>query len=498
MGAACSDAAASAENGSTEKPSNVANGGGSSQAPSTNTSIRNGSKSPGAQNASLRKTGVSGALALSSLGKSFKLRRTSSYDTNDPHVLQEKEKWQHKVETKMKKSAETLTKSKDWERLFDEMTKELGKAELTVQEMSGLFNKMGIRINNVMLQLLFNLMDTNSNGLVERGEFVTATFFLTQRNKAQDTFDLAFRLFDSNLSGSISKDEFAEMAVSLMVRTSFLLAVPALRKAFRAHLEAERCTESLDFIEAVERAREEADPALAAARAAMNNSSRRGGKATRSSMASMQGDEDGDVGGGAADDGAGDAATALNTSKPLDILTSTAKTILDEYVLESGASQVNLSAKNRTAVQKAVAKAVEDNAERVSSESIDRAVAEILNLLETDSMPRFQTKLRKDPRFLADQIWKEEKLSGQAMNRSQFRRWAKRNPGVFSFLDEFNRVLRRAEYKQRIAAAVRIQRAFRLFKAKAASKSSRKTTHAGSFASTTSPGGAAITVSLDA
>jgi Ca2+-binding EF-hand superfamily protein len=366
--------------------------------------------------------------------------RMESLDQNDDRVVAKKEKLLEKQKKEIVKNAAMLDKLHDWELVFDDMSKAENKTEFSSSDLNRLFIKMGIRINITMLNLLFNLFDANNNGTVDKTEFVTAAFFLTQRSTAHDTVDLAFRLFDSNLSGGISKSEFAEMAISLMVKASFLLAVPSLRKAFRAHLQAEACSELLDFFEAVETTRISAD----------------GGR-RRSSLLSENG-------------------MLIQTEGKISVKDLTQ--IATEYIEVNAPRQVNLSENNRETILNDIKDATNVNG-FISSKSIDRAIQEVITLLETDAMPRFQRKVRDHKIPFVDEIWKEQKIAAnKQMNKKQFREWAKSNPGVFSFLEDLQRVLHKAEVKQKIVSATRIQRAFRRYRTSIIAKSRKALTAA--------------------
>jgi len=97
----------------------------------------------------------------------------------------------------------------------------------------------------------------------------------------------------------------------------------------------------------------------------------------------------------------------------------------------------------------------------MSTVEIDRSVGEIIRLLETDSMPRYKEKIRKQGTWFADHVWKDEKLGNSSMTPAQFRTWAEKNPGAFSFLEDLQLALRNAENRQKSMATVRLQRWWR-------------------------------------
>jgi len=66
--------------------------------------------------------------------------------------------------------------------------------------------------------------------------------------------------------------------------------------------------------------------------------------------------------------------------------------------------------------------------------------------------------------WFADHVWSDEGLDKGSMTRAQFRTWAEKNPGVFSFLDDLRNALRNAENRQKFLAALRIQRWYRFLK----------------------------------
>ena len=76
-------------------------------------------------------------------------------------------------------------------------------------------------------------------------------------------------------------------------------------------------------------------------------------------------------------------------------------------------------------------------------------------------MNRFKEKIRNNLEWLPDQVWQSEHITGDSMTSSQFRKWAKKNPNMFSFLDELQVTLAKALHRQKITSATIIQRAYR-------------------------------------
>jgi len=81
--------------------------------------------------------------------------------------------------------------------------------------------------------------------------------------------------------------------------------------------------------------------------------------------------------------------------------------------------------------------------------------------METDSMARFKEKIRNDKLWISTEVWSSQHLKDDIMTKSQFRKWAKGNPEMFSFLSELQATLKKALHRQMIASAIIIQRRYR-------------------------------------
>lgn len=366
--------------------------------------------------------------------KQDEVAREQSYDVQSPQAIKEKQKW-------MKKQVKQLSKNHitDWEVIFDGYCKELQKNELNQDELNDLLKRVGTRVNGALLHLLFSLFDANSNGVVDRTEFLISMNFLTQANSSVSILELAFLLFDSNRSGFVSKAEFSEMTLAMMNKARFVLAVDFLREAFRKHLESEVTVENLDFFEALERVRidvedDDVEPLKSP-------------KNTRNP-----------------------SILQLGSTKPDEevkdgiIPVQAAREIYEKFIAESGEFQVNLSDANRKGVEELLASIAESQT-HVSSKAFDNCVIEILHLMESDPLQRFKEKLRHNKSWLGDQVWKQEGIKPNvSISKKQFMKWAKKNPGVFDFLQELRITLGKAENRQKLLAVYRIQRAFRKYR----------------------------------
>jgi hypothetical protein len=298
----------------------------------------------------------------------------------------------------------------------------LQKKELSFSEMDQLFKKLGTKVNRSMLQLIFSLFDADNSGTVDKTEFLVSITFLSKAQATKDVIELAFLLFDSNRSGAVNKEEFAAMCLAMMNKAKFVLGIPVLRAAFRKHLEADYCVENLDFYEALEKCRDVTKQATFARR----------------------------------DSGLGEEVTPEVAVIPV----AEAKKIFEQFVREGAPTQVNLSYSNRRRVEEAISNLSED-AKTMDSAPFDQCIAELLNMIETDSMSRFKEKIRQDGLWLSDQVWMSEKIKGPAMTKEVFKKWAKKNPNMFTFLVELQHTLRKALHRQKIRAAMVIQRAYR-------------------------------------
>lgn len=362
------------------------------------------------------------------------LSRDESLDMSDERVKEKKKKWLKKQASKLHK----VHNLDEWARVFDDICRELKKEELSFYELDALFRHLGTNVNRAMLQLIFSLFDADGSGSVSRTEFLVSITFLSEAEKTRDVIDLAFLLFDSNRSGSVSKSEFSSMCYAMMNKAKFVLGAPFLREAFRKHLESEHATENLDFYEDWEKSRKvvKTSRRLSAriSDAAANANPRR------------------------------TSALSLDTVEPEKavLLLKDARRMFNDFVSASAARQVNLADANRKRVEAVMAenKALQDEDE-MDSAAFDYCGAELLNLMETDSMGRFKDKIRTNETWLADQVWASEGITSDAMSKMQFRKWASNNPEMFTFLKELQATLRKALYRQKVAAALKIQRAYR-------------------------------------
>lgn len=360
----------------------------------------------------------------------FQISSTKSLDVDDARVVKRKTNWLKKQKTTLQKKDFT-----DWETLFDEMCNQLGKTELTFAEMQIMFRKMGTNINRPMLQLLFRLFDANNNGVVDKTEFLVAATFLSRKDEHRDVVDLAYEIFDTNRSGSISKEEFTEMCIALMAKASFVLSVPFLRKAFRNYLESNFCAESLDFYEAVE---------SASVRKVVPNELR------RISLILQE-------------------AVKGNFKESGSINVAKAEEIYKKFVSPTGEKPANVSSKNRTEFEKDLEKVKASNLTVMDTSKLDQCVDEVIGMVEQDSLPRFKDKVKADPSSFANVAFESAGLKvGNHMHQTDFRKWAALNPHAFDFLLDLQVTMRRAEYRQKILAAIRIQRFWRRKKNKRA------------------------------
>ncbi|KAH9259697.1 hypothetical protein BASA81_002119 [Batrachochytrium salamandrivorans] len=335
-----------------------------------------------------------------------------------------------KTQQWMESQAQKLSgaNTRDWERMFDEYCAKQGKEELTFDQLTGMFRELGTRVNRPMLQLLFSLFDANGNGTVDRHEFLVSVTFLAQAaehdSTKNDIIDLAYFLFDTNRGGTISKQEFNNMCLVLINKAKFVLAIGFLRQAFRECLLRNHCEENLDFYEAVEQlVVKPPTPALAKL-------------APRPSLLDF----------------------GNNKSK---IPYADLKRVFDDFISDQSPRQVNVSSANRKQVDSALA-LLHGSEPWVDAHIFDNCVAEIVGLLEADSLPRFKEEIRLT---LADKVWKEEDLQpDDHMDAARFRRFAEKHPGIFSFLEELREILLKAQQKQRELAASKIQKAFRAYK----------------------------------
>ena len=347
-------------------------------------------------------------------------KRAEALDEDSKKVAIKKQKWLNKQVSQL-----DANKGGDWERVFDSMCQELNKTELSITELDQLFKKLGTKVNKPMLHLMFSLFDANNNGKVDKTEFLVTMTFLAEAHGTDDIIDLAFFIFDTNKSGAVSKTEFSTMCYALMNKAKFVLGIPVFRKIFRQHLEAEHCAESLDFYEEYQKARKVITPAK------FVNDSRR--------------------------------FSLLEFIPEEAVLTiQDARDIYAKYIYEGAPNQVNLSAANRNRVEDVI----KENKERtpsaiVDAGAFDACVNELINLIETDSMGRFKEKLRHDKLWISQQVWDSEKIKGDVMTKAQFRKWAQKNPQMFSFLEELRFTLKKALHRQKLAAILSIQRAYR-------------------------------------
>lgn len=348
-------------------------------------------------------------------------KRAEALESDDQRVVKKKQKWLDKQKSQLQ-----AENAHDWETIFDNTCKELKKDVLTSAELDQMFKNMGTRINNAMLPLLFSLFDANNDGKVDKTEFLVSVNFLTAATKTKDINDLAFLIFDTNRSGTVSKAEFAAMCYALMSKAKFVLSVPVFRKFFREHLEAEHCVESLDFVEAYEKVRKVITPAT------FSNDPRRGSMVTEV------------------------------TSEEAVLTIQSAKDLYAHFIYEGAPDQVNLSDVNRRRVEDQL----HENSTKtpnaiIDSGPYDACVTELINLMETDSMARFKEKLRTNQTRISDAVWEDEHILGDLMSKSQFKKWAEKNPSTFAFLGEIQATLKKALYRQKIKSAIVIQRAYR-------------------------------------
>lgn len=336
-----------------------------------------------------------------------------------------------KTQQWMESQAQKLSgaNTRDWEHVFDEYCAKQGKEELTFDQLNAMFRELGTRVNRPMLQLLFSLFDANGNGTVDRHEFLVSVTFLAQAAEhdatKNDIVDLAYFLFDTNRGGTISKQEFNNMCLVLISKAKFVLAIGFLRQAFRECLIRNHCEENLDFYEAVERlVVHPPTPALARS-------------APRPSLLDF----------------------GNNKAK---IPHADLKRVFDDFITDQSPRQVNVSSANRKQVESALASLHGSESSLADAHMFDNCVAEIVGLLEADSLPRFKEEIRLT---LADRVWEEEELQpDEHMDAARFRRFAENHPGMFSFLEELRGILLKAQQKQRVLAASKIQKAFRAYK----------------------------------
>ena len=226
----------------------------------------------------------------------------------------------------------------------------------------------------------------------------------------------------------------------MLSRARFILSVPILRETFRAHLESDFCAENLDFVEACEQARKVISKGIGQGRSSVAPSRKSVDVPRRGSKQDL------------------DDKVVYPTDKVAEIYST--------FVADSAARQVNLIDGNRRAFAAALKAAQDANLANTPAEAIDKACAEIIRLMETDSVPRYKDKIKSRGTWLADQVWKAEGLGDRSMSRSKFRAWAEKNPGIFSFLEDLQLALRNAENRQKYMSALRVQRWWRGRKAR--------------------------------
>ena len=90
-----------------------------------------------------------------------------------------------------------------------------GDGKMSLQELSGALSLLGIQPTEDELKVMFNQADTDGNGYIDRGEFMTlmlGSMRLEPPNEEEEQAE-AFRAFDRDGSGKISRDEL-RMAMS--------------------------------------------------------------------------------------------------------------------------------------------------------------------------------------------------------------------------------------------------------------------------------------------
>jgi Ca2+-binding EF-hand superfamily protein len=332
--------------------------------------------------------------------------RDASYDERDEKVVERKKQW-------LVERTEKYDKAKNivWENIFDETCAELKKSDLTFAEIDALFKKLDTKINRPMLELLFTLFDADNSGTIDKTEFIVSITFLLESQDTRDVNELAFFLFDTNRSNFVSKSEFSQMCFVLMNKARFIFSLPWLREMFRKHMEIEHCVEILEFYEAIEKALEK----------------------------------------------------TKQNSEVHEISLGDYRAIYKQFISSDATKEVNLSSNNRIQVEDQLKSLeLEPDDKVVECKCLDSCLNEIVSVMENDSMPRFKEKyLHEGGHLLAEQVWKDEKLSGDSMDKAQFRQWAEKNQGMFSFLEEIRRTLMKARERQRLLAVIAIQRAYR-------------------------------------
>lgn len=238
-----------------------------------------------------------------------------------------------------------------------------------------------IRISDEVFNKLFNLMDCDGNGFVDKTEFAVTMCYLLHKGSARDKRDLAYRLFDTNKDGAISKKEFGEMIATLFPsRLRPLLKVPAAKEAYEKFLEKEIAGENLRFFVDISEIRN----------------------------------------------------AFSNTGVPSKVATS----VIGNYIANNGMDQVNISSVERERIIEALSIA-DVRGDNVPCEVFDNALEEITDMLERGSLMRFKKALKENPAVFTDLAWQVAGLKpNETMTLTVFREYTERTPHLFQFLEE--------------------------------------------------------------